>query len=195
MIQVKAKGLSELLEALNNAADNLPKEVYTALGAASTKVKRSIAQEVTAEVNVAQKVVRKQIKVRKDRQNLKVTCALVSSWRIPLRDFKARQTKKGVSARLNKNEGVTHYPGAFIVKKFGNHAYTRPKTGERGPILKMKGVSPFGVLKINIARRNRVTDSATEAVKEELSERIRFLNLKKKGGLNWQQESNENEES
>ena len=63
---------NETKPSLNNAADNLPKEVYTALGAASTKVKRSIAQEVTAEVNVAQKVVRKQIKVRKDRQNLKV---------------------------------------------------------------------------------------------------------------------------
>jgi hypothetical protein len=189
MIALKEKGLSELIESLNNVAENLAKETYTALSKAGSKTARAMTQEVTAELNVAAKVVRSKIKIKKQRENLTVTASLAKSWRIPLRDFKARETKKGVSARLEKKKGVTHYPGAFIVKKFGGQVYTRPESGARGPILKMKGASPFGSL---VKRSlNKVVEISTEEVRKQLAERIRYLNLKKSGGLNWQQNTGE----
>jgi len=188
MIALKEKGLSELIESLNNVAENLAKETYTALSKAGSKTARAMTQEVTAELNVAAKVVRSKIKIKKQRENLTVTASLAKSARIPLRDFKARQTKtKGVSAKIEKKKGVTHYPKAFIVNKFGGQVYTRTNkgTGPRGPILKLKGASPFGSL---VKRSlNKVVEISTEEVKKQLAERIRYLNLKKSGGLNWQQ--------
>jgi hypothetical protein len=189
MIKTETRGLNELIESLHMVAENLAKETYVALSKAGNKTARAMTQQVTAELNVAAKVVRKQIKIRKQRENLTVTCSLAKSPRIPLRDFKARETKKGVSARIEKKKGVTHYPGAFIVKKFGGNVYTRTKSGARGPILKMKGASPFGSL---VKRSlNRVVEISTEEVKKQLAERIRYLNLKKQGGLNWQQNTEE----
>jgi len=189
MIKVESRGLDELIGSLNAVSENLAKETYAALGKAGNKTARAMTQQVTAELNVAAKVVRSKIKIRKQRENLKVTCSLAKSWRIPLRDFKARETKKGVSARIEKKKGVTHYPGAFIVKKFGGQVYTRPESGVRGPILKMKGASPFG----SLVKRSlsRVVEISTEEVKKQLAERIRYLNLKKSGGLNWQQNTEE----
>jgi hypothetical protein len=194
MIEVKSKGLSELIEGLNRASENLPREVYSALNEAAKKTKKMMAVEVTNQIEhkLAQKIIKKQLKTKKDRQNLTVTVSLVKSWRVPLRDYGARQTKKGVTiANRGKGTGRTVYPHAFVVKKFGNHVYTRPETGERGPILKLKGVSPWGVLIKNKSKIATIVMVSQEEVKKQLADRIRYLNLKKQGQLNWQQNDSE----
>ena len=196
MINISEKGLSELIEDLNRASDNLPREIYAALNEAAKKTKKLMAVEVTNQIEhkLAQKIIKKQLKTTKDRQNLTVTVSLVKSWRVPIRDYGARQTKKGVTiANRGKGTGRTVYPHAFVVKKFGNQVYTRPESGKRGPILKLKGVSPWGVLIKNKSKIATIVMVSQEEVKKQLADRIRYLNLKKQGQLNWQQ--NDSEES
>jgi len=196
MIEAKSKGLSELIEGLNRASENLPREVYSAFNEAAKKTKKMMAVEVTNQIEhkLAQKIIKKQLKTIKDRKNLTVTVSLVKSWRVPLRDYGARQTKKGVTiANRGKGTGRTVYPHAFVVKKFGNHVYTRTQNGKgpRGPILKLKGVSPWGVLIKNKSAIATIVQVSKDEVKKQLADRIRYLNLKKQGQLNWQQNDSE----
>lgn len=194
MIDIQTKGLNELIEELHRASDNLPREIYSALNEASKKTKKIISVEIAnkMEHRLAQKFVKKQLKTLKNREDLTVTVILAKSWRVPLRDYGARQTKKGVTiANRGKGAGRTVYPHAFIVKKFGNHVYTRPQSGERGPILKLKGVSPWGVLIKNKSSVATIIEVTKEEVKKQIADRIRFNNLKKQGQLNWQQNDNE----
>jgi hypothetical protein len=92
-----------------------------------------------------------------------------------------------VTVKLNNKRGTRAYPNAFIVKKLGGHVYTRPKgSNKRFPIVKLKGVSPWGVLIKNKSKIATIVDASREEVKKQIAERIRFLNLKKQGQLNWQ---------
>ncbi len=190
-IDVSESGLKDLIESLENASENLPREIYTALSKAGTKTKSAMAKEVAKELNVAQKVIRQQMKVHKDRHNLVVTVSLVKSERIPLRDFKARATKKkGVTAKISKTKGSKSYLNAFQVVKIGNHIFQR-ETEERLPIRKLHGPSPWGVMVKNPAKIVLVTEVARESILIELKKRVRFLELKKRGGLSWQQPDTE----
>jgi len=190
MIALKEKGLSELIESLNNVAENLAKETYTALGKAGNKTARAMTQEVTAELNVAAKVVRKQIKIGKQRESLTVTCSLGKSLRIPLRDFGTTKTREGIKAKVSKTAGKKLYASAFRVDKLSRHIFVR-KGKFRLPLTKLHGPSPWGILAKNNDRLARVVEISTEEVRKQLAERIRYLNLKKSGGLNWQQNTEE----
>ena len=191
MIEVSETGLKELMQSLENAADNIPREIYSALGTAGTKTKSAMTKEVAKELNVKQKIIRDQVKTKKDRQNLLVTISLVKSIRIPLRDFGAKSTRrKGVTAKISKSKGSRPYPNAFQVTKIGNHIFKRSGS-QRLPITKLHGPSPWGVLAKNPEKVTNVVEIAREAVIDAIRKRIRYLELKKRGGLNWQQNENE----
>jgi len=184
-MKIETRGMKELLASLDAVSENLPKDVYSALGAAGTKVRSAIAKEVTQEIRVKQKIVRDNSSIIKRRENLTVTVRLKSSARIGLRDFGAKQNKKGVTAKINKTKGAKKlYQPGFVIKKFGNHAFTRPDNGRR--IAKLKGPSPYGVIKKNDRRRDNVVKVASDEIKKQMERRIRFVELKKAGGLNWQ---------
>jgi hypothetical protein len=188
-MKIETRGMKELLASLDAVSENLPKDVYSALGAAGTKVRSAIAKEVTQEIRVKQKLVKENTSIIKRRENLTVTVKLKSSARIPLRDFNGlvyvRKRGGGVKAKINKAKGAKKlYRPGFLIAKFGNHAFTRPDNGRR--IAKLKGPSPYGVIKKNDERRDNVVKVASDEIKKQMERRIRFVELKKAGGLNWQ---------
>jgi hypothetical protein len=72
---------------------------------------------------------------------------------------------------------------------FGGNVYTRSQDGKgpRGPILKLKTGSPWGVIVKSSAKRDRITEEASEEIKKQIVRRIRFIELKNAGKLNWQE--------
>ena len=71
---------------------------------------------------------------------------LSRSERLSLKRFGARQTKRGVSYRIERAGGRKRIDGAFIVDSLGGHVYRR--TGpERLPITKLHGPSPWGLFR------------------------------------------------
>jgi hypothetical protein len=188
-ISVSESGLKDLIESLENAADNIPKEIYTALGKAGTKVKSIIAKEVTKEINIVQKTVRANTKIIKDKTNLTVTVSLAKSDRIAIQHFKggARQTKTGVKSKVNNAKGSKIYPSTFKSEKLHGNVFKR-KGKARFPLSKrLRGPSPMGVLAKNPDKLAVVVGASRELVIEAIRDRVRFLELKKRGGLNWQQ--------
>lgn len=186
-LAIKAVGMKELLASLARVSENLPRDVYSALGVAGTKVKSVVAKEVVSEIRVAQKLVKAKTKVIKNRQRMTVTVELRKSAKIPLKYFGAThdKKKKGATAKINTGKGGKKlYQPGFVIAKFGGHAFTRPDSGRK--IARLHGPSPYGVLTNNRLRRMNVVGRATHLVKLEMERRIRFVELKKAGKLNWQ---------
>lgn len=101
---------------------------------AYTRVVRVLAEETGAQQKAVRAALRKQ---RASHSALRYEIVARGGF-IPLRDFGARQTRKGVSAAPWGVRRV--FPGAFIVKSKGGHVFKR--TGKkRLPIEKLWGPS------------------------------------------------------
>jgi hypothetical protein len=185
-MQIRTEGLKELLASLDNVSDNLAKEAYTALGKAGNKTRSGIAKTVSQTINVKQKAIRKQTAIKKNRRMLTVTVSLNKSARIPLKEFSAKQTKPGVTAKIPKKGGRKTYTGAFQITKFGNHVFSR-REGQGRKLFKLHGPSPWGVLIKNKDKIALVVEIGRAEIRKQLAERIRYVELKKAGKLNWQQ--------
>jgi hypothetical protein len=193
MISTKAQGFSELIESLHNVAANLAPEVYAALGKAGNKTKSLMAKVVVKELNVKEKIVKQNIKLTKNRELLSVTSSMGKSNRIAMQNFNggAKQTKTGVKAKISKTKGAKTYTSAFTNAKLHGNVFKR-KGKKRFPLTnRLRGPSPWGVLSQHPDKVAEITAGATEEVRKQLAERIRYLNLKKSGGLNWQQNTEE----
>ena len=198
-MQIRTEGLKELLASLDNVSDNLAKEVYIALGKAGDKTRSGIAKTVAQSINVKQKTVRKHTEIKKNRRLLTVTISLNKSGRIPLRDFgakkatpkkqkgsKGKKISEGVTAKIPKKGGRKTYKGAFEIKKFGNHVFSR-REGHGRKLFKLHGPSPWGVLIKNKDKIALVVEIGRAEIRKQLAERVRYIELKKAGKLNWQQ--------
>jgi hypothetical protein len=186
MLKVEARGMKNLLSGLQNASDNLPKELNIALGLAANKVKSLVAKEINRELNVKQKVIKKQVERKLDRNKVTASVIVKKSSRIPLKEFQAKQDRQGVKAKISKRRGQKLYKSAFIIGKFGDHVFHRPNNGRR--ISKLKGPSPYGIVKNNDTVTGIIVDASRQEVLHQIERRVRFLNLKKTGGLNWQEQ-------
>lgn len=178
-ISLEGGNLNALMRSLENVADNIPKQQSIITGKVAKKTKSVIAKGVTQELAVKQKTVKEHISTRKTKSRAEVD--LAKSARIPLRDFKARQTRKGVSYRISKSKGRRKAPHAFVVDKFGGRVYQRVGKA-RTPIRQLRGPSPFGVFV-----GQRLTGPTVDQIQAELAkqtkERIRYLTLKKNGTI------------
>ena len=137
-LRIDTDGLDEVARAHDEAGRQAPKIISRALNrtgdSAFTKVKRIVAKLM----GVAQKIVAKATtKVRASPARLEYLMIGRGS-PLPLRDFKARQTAKGVSAAPWGVRRV--FPGTFLVKSIGNHAFKR-LSAARLPIRKLWGPS------------------------------------------------------
>ena len=103
---------SVMINELKGVVKNLPKELAIVSGKTAKRGKSIIAKEVTQELAVPQKVVRKVLTTGK-RGKTASFVDLEKSPRIPLRDFKARQNKRGLSYKISKSAGRKTIHGPF----------------------------------------------------------------------------------
>lgn len=195
MINLKLHGIDKLKAALGAAQEKLPREVATALNATAKVVKREMARDVTQELAVSQSVVMKTLSQRKkaSKTSLSALVVLAKTRRISLRQFGARQTKKGVSYKISKTDGRKFIPGAFqgpkpgVMKASWRGTVFKRAGKERLPIIKLQGVSPWGVLagKYTTARGKivpyRLLDLADRELRKQVERRVRYNVLKSQG--------------
>lgn len=170
------------LEAL---VKNLPREMSIVSGKTARRGKSIIAKEVATELAVPQKVIRAQVTSRKVGKTGAAT-HLSKSKRIPLRDFKARQTKKGVSYKISKTGGRRMIAGAFQGPRPGQHQWSGRvfirKGKKRLPIQQLFGPSPWGVFVKK--KKDRATKQKLHAeLRKQIAERLRYRKLKASGAI------------
>jgi hypothetical protein len=192
-LSVTARGEKRLAKLLQGNTKRLRREMAIAVNATSKKTVAIWAKEVSKEVATAQKNIKATIKVSKKAaaSESKSPTAVVTqkkTGRIPLRDFGARQNKKGVSYKISKGGKRGFVAGAFQGPKPGamkaswrGRVFKRVGAG-RLPIIQLFGPSPWGVSIKNNLKKPTVKATKIELVKQ-IERRIRFLKLKQSGAI------------
>lgn len=172
------KGIARGVEkVVVGAVNDTAKEVAT-----STKNPKSILKQITDKVRIKAGAVRKVIKLsRANKSHPSAAITLSETERLGLKDFGARQTKKGLSYRIEKAGARKKVPSGFLVAKLGGHAFKRLGK-KRLPIRKLEGPSPWGVF---MAAGGPAIAEADAAVRLEknLDQRLQFVLLKAQGKI------------
>ena len=182
--------IAAMKAAIENTGRNLRKELAVACNATAAKGKSLIAKQIGKELATPQKNIRatiSQSKKAKD-SDISATLEVRKDRRISLKEFGARQTKKGVSYKISKTRGRKSIPGSFQgprpglinVRTKGNVFKRVGKA--RLPIVKLYGPSSWGVFVVGKKQGPSVTEIEAE-LKKQIDRRIRFIALKASGTI------------
>lgn len=182
-VHIDQSQIDRLKASLGDKADRIKSDLSIAVNATAKKVQKEMAREVGKELATPIKVISKTISMprRASKQQIGATVRLTKTKRISLKEFGARQTKKGVSYRISKTEGRKTIRSAFMVDKLGGHVFTRVGKS-RLPIAKKHGPSPWGVF-TGKQLRPAIVAMAQAELKKQIERRIRFQNLKRTGEI------------
>lgn len=190
---VNDRKIKELSKLLKGNAKKLNREIATAVNATAKKTESSMAKQVGQELATSQKNIKTTIKIVKkaDKSGATRPSAIVrqlQTKRLPLRDFGARQNKKGTSYKVSKTAGRKLIAGAFQGPKPGamksswrGRVFKRVGKG-RLPIVQLFGASPWGVFAKRKLKQPTVRESKLE-LRKQLERRIRFIKLKQSGAI------------
>lgn len=184
------KRTKELSRLLGGKRKKIKKELAIAVNATAKKTKASMNKQVRKELTLKKKTIDSTLTIsRKATESVpSTTVRLKKTKRISLREYKARQTKKGISYKISKTAGRAVLAGGFQGPKPGamkaswrGHAFKRVGKA-RLPIVKLFGPSPWGAFAKKKMRRPTVKEMRAE-LKKQLDRRIRYHTLKQSGKI------------
>jgi hypothetical protein len=189
-IQTDAK---KLMETLAKVSENINKELKSVNWKTAKRAQSLMAKEIGAVLPVPQRDIKQYMRVKKHGEN-GAAVELKKSNRIPLRDFKAKQTRKGVSYRASKIVGRRTITQAFqgpkrgvINPKWNGRVFGRlpnkmmKSNPKKQAITQLFGPSPWGVYVVN--KLKVPTTRAVQAeLKKQLLKRIQWRTLKTNQG-------------
>lgn len=117
--------------------DVAPQRIARSLNRAGVSARTVIVREIAKDMAITQNAVKKHVVTRDARPDKLHVSIEISGARISLKEFGARQTRRGVTA--NTGRGRQLYPSTFIVARNG-HVFKREGRA-RLPIVKLHGAS------------------------------------------------------
>ena len=188
-IQINARQLKRLREAVGKSKKSIKKELAGAINATSKKTKLQVGRDIRKTVNLKKDEAERPLSLRATatETNLVAVVSLKKTRRLGLRHFGARQDKRGVSYKIGKTGGRSRVDGAFQGPRPGvmkmswkGNAFKRVGK-ERLPIVMLKGVSAYGAY-----AKNDLEGPQVKEINKELSkqmERRINLNILRANGL------------
>jgi hypothetical protein len=181
-IEIPNAALKRLEKAVRDSGRKLPQEVSVAVNATAKKLKTQISKDVRTELAAPAKAVNSKIaNTRATRSNPSAVVSLSKSKRIPLKEFRANQTKKGVSYKVSKTQGRKRIESGFIVAAYGGNVYQR-RTKARPVGARKYGPSPWGVF-VKRGMTPAAVKFAQKELNKQLERRIKFNVLKASGAI------------
>jgi hypothetical protein len=189
-VSVNQASLNGLKLAIKNTKTTLRRELRIAVNATAKKAKSIINKQIRSELAVTAKAVDSTIRVKADATEVQLTATVTvrKTSRIPLRDFGARQTRAGVSAKVSKTGGRKTISGAFqgpkpgVMKSSWRGRVFKRLGKTRLPIVQLFGPSPWGVM--TVGKQLGPSKEQTQAeLEKQVQRRIRFITLKKSGAI------------
>lgn len=173
-IAFQANAIRDLAAAANGDISNLKKQLKTAVRATSKHTKAVMAKSISDKVVLTQKVIKKTIKDITVPTDLvpRAEITIEETARIPLRDYKGNQTKKGVTYRISKDGKKSVVPGAFQgpkpgARKISWRGRVFKRVGKsRLPIIQLFGPSPWGVFTKNEMIKPTQEEADNRLIKE-----------------------------
>ena len=145
-IEVRGNGFNALRNLATDFKVNLAKETAIATKNTAKAHRREISKNVRQFVAMTNKAVLRAVTVEPgNRANTASRIHIEKTERPSLKEFKARQTKKGVSYKIRKGGKRKLIQSAFLGKgRLNGHVYIR-RTKSRLPVRKLYGVSVAAV--------------------------------------------------
>ena len=188
-IEVNAKQIKRLTEAVGKARKNFPRELAAAVNSVSKKTRISIGRRIRQTINLKKADAEKPIKIKKT-ATAQAPVGVVSidrETRAGLQHFAARQNARGVSYKISKQGGRKLVAGAFMGPRPGvlapklNGGVFKRVGKSRQPIVKLYGVSPYGAYAKNNMSKAEV-EFINKSLMTEMERRIK-LNILRASGL------------
>lgn len=184
-VEVDPVSMQRLQLYLGHAPKEIPRAVAAAINRTGRWQRTQISRRIRQEVNLTQKDLAAYLSYEPaTARSLHGTIRVARRRRIPLIDFGARQTRRGVTYKIARKGGRQLAAGAFINAgpKAGMQVWRRLGK-ERYPIARLQGVSAWGVFvknpKVHAVTRQEVADR----LRVEVEQRVRFALLKESGAL------------
>ena len=182
--------IARLDKALGDKRKRLPRELKTAINATAKKTKTTISKSIREELATKAAAVNKTIAIKSQATETSASATVVvkKTGRISLRDFGARQNKKGVSYRVSKSQGRKLAPGAFqgpkpgVMKSSWQGRVFKRAGKARLPIQQLHGPSPWGVV-VKGKMESVFQKDANAELRKQIERRIRFIRLKNSGTI------------
>lgn len=190
IVTIDNASIQRVKQAIEGTGRKLRGELSVAVNKTAGKAKSIIAKQIGSELATPQKNIRTVIRQGKRANEFEISTSVEvrKEQRISLREFGARQTRKGTSYRVSKSRGRSFIAGAFQGPKPGlmkaswrGHVFKRVGKA-RLPIVKLMGPSAWGVFVVGKRIGPSTQQTQTELLKQ-INERIRFLGLKKSGTI------------
>ena len=148
ILTIKVNGAADLRRGLNDV------QYRRALGRAVNKAGRAgrtdLSKQIRGEIALPASVIRSSIKLVRAARGQTEARLVITRKPIPLKEYKARETKKGVTVKVRRKEPREVHKRAFIAESVGGHVFERKKVGDkrvgRLPIDKRFGPTVLGVL-------------------------------------------------
>lgn len=149
--------------------------IVRGLNKVAGNVRTSASTAIRQRRALSAKVVREAMAIRKATNQNLVSSLVVTGRPIPLKEYGANQTKRGVTVKVSpgKRTLVSHAGNrAFIIDKIGGHVFAR-QGKSRLPVKKLFGPSlPSTFVQEQV--RRAWTATANDAMPKRLAEEMRF---------------------
>lgn len=153
----------------------LPRVMSRAINKTATSAKTDVARRIAGEVNIKVSTIKKNITLK--RATYRVWQAVLGIWtkRIPLINFSARQTAKGVSYKISKTEGRKTIKSAFIISMSSGHKGVFRRAGPRRlPIIELKGPSVGEVFRGSAGLAKAATWKAQQRLGRNIDDQVKL---------------------
>lgn len=186
-VSIDEKQIARMADALGDVASRLPRHIATAINRTSSKVRTHAARQLKTELTAPVKVLKKSIRIKSkaNQSKLSATIGLFSGYPIPLKYFRASQTKRnGVTYKTNpKYKAKSRVTDAFINKTFYGGNVLRRVGKDRGPLKVVYGPSPGDAFERGGVAAKAMKVAETELPKQ-MERRIREVLLRNSGTIN-----------
>jgi hypothetical protein len=180
-IQVSIQGMSELASALKGVEKKIKINLAAGINATAKKVTTFAARELKKTLPVPVGILKKALRA-KGKANQKKLYAIVAinkGYPIPLKYFGAKQTKSGVTYRIQKGGRRSINRKWFVVPQYGNGVFVRLGQ-KRYPIETVYGPSPSEAFKA-AGLESKVRQFAESELPKQIDRRIRLALLRASG--------------
>jgi hypothetical protein len=173
-IQLDQRQLRRLEVLLSGYPGAVRRVIPRALNRTATSARSRVVKGIAAEINLRQKDIRRGVTVDRAKPTRHVARITIKGRRVPLIKFGARQTRKGVTARVRKRGGRELHPGAFIATMPTGHVGVfERKRRSRLPIREKRGPSIVEVFEESVAVT--ATRDIGAILEKNLTQQIRFI--------------------
>ena len=182
-IKIDEKKLRQIQQMLRDVPAKMGLVISRSINRTTAGARADIAREIAGRVNMKQAAIKKGIIQKKSNRNYWQGELDITSRRIPLIEFSAGQTARGVTYRIDKTGGRQLRESAFIATMASGHTGVfRRKAKGRLPIVELRGPSVGIVFEGAAGLTRRIEALAYKKLEQNIDSQVRYILEKRKTG-------------